>query len=49
MLEDDKFEELAAVLLKEYYDPLYRHTVDNIKYDHVVESDYVKKINEILS
>ncbi|MBU4501299.1 MAG: tRNA 2-selenouridine(34) synthase MnmH [Nanoarchaeota archaeon] len=48
MLKEDKFEELAEILLKEYYDPLYSHTVDNIEYDYVIELDYVKKLEEIM-
>lgn len=49
MLEGDKFEELVAVILKEYYDPLYKHTVDAVKYDYVLEKDHIKKIKEIMS
>lgn len=48
LLEENKFEELVAIILKEYYDPLYEHTVDSIKHDDVVERDYVKKIKEIM-
>lgn len=49
MLEEDKFEELAELILKEYYDPLYSHTVEAIKYDFVIEKDYIKKIKEIMA
>lgn len=48
MLKEDKFEELAGEILKDYYDPLYQHTVDNIKYDHLIESNYVSKLKRIL-
>jgi len=48
MLEEERFEELAAIILKEYYDPLYSHTVDSIKYDYVINRDYIKEIRKIL-
>ncbi|MDP2908626.1 MAG: tRNA 2-selenouridine(34) synthase MnmH [Nanoarchaeota archaeon] len=48
MLEEGKFEELASMILKEYYDPLYSHTVDSISYDYVIDKDYVNKIKEII-
>jgi len=47
MLKENKFEDLAGLILKEYYDPLYSHTVEAIKYDYVLEKDYVKRIKEI--
>ncbi|MDP2907631.1 MAG: tRNA 2-selenouridine(34) synthase MnmH [Nanoarchaeota archaeon] len=48
MLEEERFEELAALILKEYYDPLYSHTVDAVKYDYILEKDYIEKIKEIM-
>ena len=48
MLDENKFNELAAIILKEYYDPLYKHTVDDIKYDFIIEKDYAKKLRDIM-
>ncbi len=48
MLEEEKFEELATIILKEYYDPLYSHTVDAVKYDYITEKDYVEKIKNLI-
>jgi len=33
-----EFDKVAEVLLREYYDVLYSHTVDNVKYDLVVQT-----------
>lgn len=49
MLEEERFEELAAIILKEYYDPLYSHTVDAVKHNYTLEKDYVKEIRKILN
>ncbi|MBM3200688.1 tRNA 2-selenouridine(34) synthase MnmH [Candidatus Woesearchaeota archaeon] len=48
MLKEDEFEELAARILKEYYDPLYSHTVDAVKYDYVIEKSYIEKIKNLI-
>ena len=46
MLEEEKFEELAKILLEEYYDPLYRYTVDSVEYTSVLKSDYVNGLKK---
>lgn len=48
MLKENKFEELAAEILEDYYDPLYKYSVDSLDYDCVIEKDYVKKIKRII-
>ena len=48
MLEENRFEELAGIILKEYYDPLYKHTVDDINYDYIIDSGYINKIRKII-
>lgn len=48
MLEENRFEELAGIILKGYYDPLYKHTVDDINYDYIIDSGYINKIRKII-
>lgn len=48
MLEENRFEELAIEILEDYYDPLYKHTVDNIAYDLVIEKDYKNELRKFL-
>lgn len=50
-MDNNEFSSVAETLLKDYYDPLYEHTVDNIEYSYAVDSDdeeeCVKKLTEI--
>jgi len=48
MLDENKFEELVAVILKEYYDPLYKHTVDAVEYDLIIEKNHVNEIKKFV-
>ncbi len=48
LLEENKFEELTTQILKEYYDPLYKYTVENIKYDYIIDSDYIQRLKKII-
>jgi len=46
----EDFDKVAAVLLKEYYDVLYKHTVDNVEYDHTVKTvTAIEELKLILS
>jgi tRNA 2-selenouridine synthase len=49
LLEKNKKQEVAEMLLKDYYDPLYKHTINNIKYDLEItkESELRKFLNEL--
>lgn len=39
LLDDERDEELVALLLERYYDPLYRHSEDGIGYANRIRSD----------
>ncbi len=43
LLEKKKFEEVARILLEEYYDPLYSHTINNQKYSLVIRPENVRE------
>ena len=45
MLNEEKYEELVEKYLVEYYDPLYMHSVEQYKYNQVID---FKEINETL-
>ena len=45
MLDEKKYEELVEKYLVEYYDPLYMHSVNQYKYDQVIDFN---NINETL-
>ena len=45
MLDEEKYEELVEKYLVEYYDPLYMHSVEQYKYNKVID---FKDINETL-
>lgn len=51
MMEDGKYENVAEVLLTEYYDPLYKNTLERIKYDYKIKTDsiytFTRKLNYI--
>ncbi len=38
-----QYENVAEILLTEYYDPLYKHTIDNIDYDYTIDGDDIKQ------
>ncbi|MFW6450296.1 MAG: tRNA 2-selenouridine(34) synthase MnmH [Nanoarchaeota archaeon] len=38
-MDEGEYENVAEVLLKEYYDPLYSNTIDNIKYDYEINAN----------
>ncbi|MGM5482145.1 MAG: tRNA 2-selenouridine(34) synthase MnmH [Nanobdellota archaeon] len=38
-IDNNDVSSVAKILLRDYYDPLYEHTVNNITYDFKVESD----------
>lgn len=38
LLRDDKYQEIAYILINDYYDPLYRHKQREYKYDLVVNT-----------
>lgn len=51
LIDAGKYEEVARILLKEYYDVLYAHTLKNVKFDLEVKNDKleeaVRKLKEI--
>ncbi|MEK6939842.1 MAG: tRNA 2-selenouridine(34) synthase MnmH [Nanoarchaeota archaeon] len=51
LIDTGKYEEVARILLKEYYDVLYAHTLKNVKFDLEVKNnkveEAVKKLKEI--
>jgi len=48
LIEKEDFSSAAKIILEEYYDPLYKHTVENIDYDYVIEENHVEKLKNIL-
>ncbi len=50
-LDEGNYEYVAEVLLTQYYDPLYKNTLERIDYDYEIDSDNieecVKKLNHI--
>ena len=49
LLENNKLEEAALILLQEYYDKKYTHTIERIKYNFVVRDNYVNNLKKILA
>jgi len=43
LIEDGKYREAVKILLEEYYDILYSHTLKNVKFDFEVSSDDLDK------
>lgn len=43
LAENNNYEELSKRLLEEYYDNLYKHTIDNVKYSYEVDNDDFNK------
>ena len=39
LVESDNYKELSQRLLEEYYDDLYKHTINNVKYSYEVNND----------
>ncbi|MFW6383219.1 MAG: tRNA 2-selenouridine(34) synthase MnmH [Nanoarchaeota archaeon] len=52
-MQDKNYENVSEVLLTEYYDPLYRHTIDRMDYDYEIKADsitkHIEKLNSIRS
>ncbi len=47
LFENKKFEEVAKMLLEEYYDPLYAHTINNQEYALVIKPEEIKAIEQL--
>jgi tRNA 2-selenouridine synthase len=47
LFEQKRFEDVARILLEEYYDPLYLHTINNQEYALVIEPGEIKKVEEL--
>jgi tRNA 2-selenouridine synthase len=43
LIDDKKYEHVAKILLEEYYDPLYKHTLDKHECSYTVENNDVMK------
>ena len=52
LLENKKLPELAAELIKEYYDPLYQKSIDKYQFNHKIQysttDEGVEKVIEFL-
>ncbi len=49
-IDDEEYDKFTELMLSHYYDPLYSYTVDNVKYNLVVNNDYVDSASkEILA
>jgi len=48
LIDAGKYQEVARILLKEYYDVLYAHTLKNVKFDlEIVNNDVEKAVKEL--
>lgn len=47
-LEDKNYMEIARVLIRDYYDPLYQYSIDKYEYDMVLDSQNVEETVEKL-
>ncbi|MEM4245123.1 MAG: tRNA 2-selenouridine(34) synthase MnmH [Candidatus Nanoarchaeia archaeon] len=43
LFEKKKFEDVARILLEEYYDPLYAYTINNQKYSLVIKPEMIRE------
>ncbi len=43
LIEDGKYQDATRILLKEYYDMLYAHTLKNVKFEFEVENNNLEK------
>ncbi len=52
LVDEKKYEEAATIILTEYYDPLYQHTLKNFTYSFMINNDLisqgVKEIKKVL-
>jgi len=46
--DNKKFEEVARMLLEEYYDPLYAHTINRQKYAMVIRPEEINVIKQLV-
>ena len=51
LIDEQKYEEVARILLKEYYDVLYAHTLKNVVFDLEISNndveEAIRKLKEI--
>lgn len=49
LIEQKEYAKAVTILLKEYYDPLYSHTLKDVTYDFSVDNNDVQKAKDIIS
>lgn len=47
LFDDKKFEEVARMLLEEYYDPLYAHTINKQEYALIIKPEETKAVQQL--
>ena len=47
LFEKKRFEEVAKILLEEYYDPLYSHTINKHQYALTIKPEETKKVEKL--
>ncbi len=48
LFEEKKFEEVARILLEEYYDPLYSHTINKQEYAMTIRPEEIEDIKKLI-
>ncbi|MFH1210956.1 MAG: tRNA 2-selenouridine(34) synthase MnmH [archaeon] len=48
LFEEKKFEEVARILLEEYYDPLYSHTINKQEYAMTITPEEIENIKKLI-